>query len=159
MGWWLYWLFAMMKHYKITMYDICCVKCNITALTFTKIVQWWKWVNFQYPNRPCIPQHDGLAWWGFKTYRRTLWCIVVIYGTSTCTIRSAQIYGMAYIFTLVLFIKPNKTTINKIKTTNLHRSTSFRFSFIFIFRLWKAKQWFDPRKSKTMQNAFISLKE
>jgi hypothetical protein len=42
-----------------------------------------------------------------------------------------KIYGMAYIFTLLMFRKPNKTTINKNKTTNLHRSKSFRFSFIF----------------------------
>ena len=42
-----------------------------------------------------------------------------------------KIYGMAYIFTLLMFRKPNKTTINKNKTTNFYRSTSFRFSFIF----------------------------
>ena len=42
-----------------------------------------------------------------------------------------QIYSMAYIFTLLMFRKPNKTTINKNKTTNLYRSTSFRFSLIF----------------------------
>ena len=29
-----------------------------------------------------------------------------------------KINGMAYIFTLLMFRKPNKTTINKIKTTN-----------------------------------------
>jgi hypothetical protein len=28
----------------------------------------------------------------------------------------AKIYGMAYIFTLLMFRKPNKTTINKNKT-------------------------------------------
>jgi hypothetical protein len=44
---------------------------------------------------------------------------------------AAKIYGMAYIFTLLMFRKPNKTTINKNKTTNLYRSTSFQFSFIF----------------------------
>ena len=42
-----------------------------------------------------------------------------------------KINFMAYIFTLLMFRKPNKTTINKNKTTNLYRSTSFRFSFIF----------------------------
>jgi hypothetical protein len=42
-----------------------------------------------------------------------------------------NINGMAYIFTLLMFRKPNKTTINKNKTTNLYRSTSFLFSFIF----------------------------
>jgi hypothetical protein len=36
-----------------------------------------------------------------------------------------KIYGMAYIFTLLMFRKPNKTTINKNKTTNFYRSTSF----------------------------------
>ena len=29
-----------------------------------------------------------------------------------------KIYGMAYIFTLLMFRKPNKTTSNKNKTTN-----------------------------------------
>jgi hypothetical protein len=38
---------------------------------------------------------------------------------------------MAYIFTLLMFRKPNKTTINKNKTTHFYRWTSFRFSFIF----------------------------
>jgi hypothetical protein len=44
----------------------------------------------------------------------------------------AKIYGMAYIFTLLMFRNPTKTTINKNKTTNLYRTTSLRFSFIFI---------------------------
>jgi hypothetical protein len=30
-----------------------------------------------------------------------------------------QMYGMAYIFTLLMFRKPNKTTINKNKMTNV----------------------------------------
>ena len=34
-----------------------------------------------------------------------------------------------------MFRKPNKTTINKNKTTAFYRSTSFRFSFIFILLL------------------------
>jgi hypothetical protein len=34
-----------------------------------------------------------------------------------------KIYGMAYVFTLLMFRKPNKTTINKNKTTNFYRST------------------------------------
>ena len=42
-----------------------------------------------------------------------------------------NINGMAYVFTLLMFRKPNKTTINKNKTKNCHRSTSFRFSFIY----------------------------
>jgi hypothetical protein len=46
-------------------------------------------------------------------------------------VRTVEMYGMAYIFTLLMFRKPNKTTINKNKTTNFYRSTSFRFSFIF----------------------------
>jgi hypothetical protein len=53
----------------------------------------------------------------------------------------AKIYGMAYIFTLLMFKKPNKTTINKIKTTNFYRSTSFRFSFIFrYFKVFQVKR-------------------
>jgi hypothetical protein len=48
-----------------------------------------------------------------------------------------KIYGMAYIFTLLMFRKPNKTTINKNKMTNFYRSTSFRFSNISRFSKWK----------------------
>ena len=52
-----------------------------------------------------------------------------------------KINGMAYIFTLLMFRKPNKTTINKNKTTNLYRSTSFRFSFIFrYFKVFQVKR-------------------
>jgi hypothetical protein len=32
-----------------------------------------------------------------------------------------KINGMAYIFTLLMFRKPNKTTINKNKTTHFYR--------------------------------------
>jgi hypothetical protein len=39
-----------------------------------------------------------------------------------------QINGMAYIFTLLLFRKPNKTTINKNKTTNKY----FRSGIIYV---------------------------
>ena len=47
------------------------------------------------------------------------------------------------IFTLLMFGKPNKTTINKNKTTNFYRSTSFRFSFIFrYFRVFQVSQMF-----------------
>ena len=53
----------------------------------------------------------------------------------------AKIYGMAYIFTLLMFRKPNKTTINKNKTTNVYGSTSFRFSFIFrYFKVFQVKR-------------------
>ena len=52
-----------------------------------------------------------------------------------------KIYGMAYVFTLLMFRKPNKTTINKNKTTNLHQSTFFRFSFIFrYFKVFQVKR-------------------
>ena len=52
-----------------------------------------------------------------------------------------KIYGMAYIFTLLMFRKPNKKTINKNKTTNFYRSTSFRFSFIFrYFKVFQVKR-------------------
>ena len=51
-----------------------------------------------------------------------------------------KINGMAYIFTLLMFRKPNKTTINNNKTTNVYRSTSFRFSFIFrYFKVFQVK--------------------
>ena len=51
------------------------------------------------------------------------------------------IYGMAYVFTLLMFRKPNKTTINKIKTTYFYRSTSFCFSFIFrYFKVFQVKR-------------------
>jgi hypothetical protein len=52
-----------------------------------------------------------------------------------------NINGMAYIFTLLMFRKPNKTTINKNKTTHLYRSTAFRFSFIFrYFKVFQVKR-------------------
>ena len=37
-----------------------------------------------------------------------------------------------YVFTLLMFRKPNKTTINKNKTTNLYRSTSLRYSRLYL---------------------------
>ena len=52
-----------------------------------------------------------------------------------------KINDMAYIFTLLMFRKPNKTTINKNKTTHFYRSTSFRFSFIFrYFKVFQVKR-------------------
>jgi hypothetical protein len=51
-----------------------------------------------------------------------------------------KIYGMAYNFTLLMFRKSNKTTINKNKTTHFYRST-FRFSFIFrYFKVFQVKR-------------------
>jgi hypothetical protein len=59
-----------------------------------------------------------------------------------------QIYGMAYVFTLLMFRKPNKTTINKNKTTIFYRSTSFRFSFIFrYFKVFQVSEIFTCRLS------------
>jgi hypothetical protein len=58
-----------------------------------------------------------------------------------------KIYGMAYIFTLLMFRKPNKTTINKNKTTIFYRSTSFRFSFIFRYFKWKECLYLDISRS------------
>ena len=53
----------------------------------------------------------------------------------------AKTYGMSYIFTLLMFRKPNKTTIKKIKTTNFYRSTYLRFSFIFrYFKVFQVKR-------------------
>ena len=50
--------------------------------------------------------------------------------------------GMAYIFTLLMFRKSNKTTINN-KTTNFYRSTSFRFLFKFrYFKVFQVSQIF-----------------
>ena len=49
------------------------------------------------------------------------------------------------IFTLLMFRKPNKTTINKNIIINLHWHTSFRFSFIFryfkVFQVSKVHLW------------------
>jgi hypothetical protein len=54
-----------------------------------------------------------------------------------------KIYGMAYVFTLLMFRKLNKTTINKNKTTNCYRSTCFRFSFIFrYFKVFQVSKIF-----------------
>ena len=48
-------------------------------------------------------------------------------------------YGI-YFFTLLMIRNPNKTTINKNKTTHFYRSTSFRFSFIFrYFKVFQVK--------------------
>ena len=63
-----------------------------------------------------------------------------------------KIYGMAYVFTLLMFRKPNKTTINKNKTTNFYRSTSFRFSFIFrYFKVFQVKRIVYIRYFKVFQ--------
>jgi hypothetical protein len=63
-----------------------------------------------------------------------------------------KIYGKAYIFTLLMFRKPNKTTINKNKTTNFYRqrlfdsrlyldiSRSFMWKESYIFRYFKVFQ-------------------
>ena len=70
----------------------------------------------------------------------------------------AKIYGMAYIFTLLMFRKPNKTTINKIKGTNFYRSTSFRFSFIFrYFNVFQVSQIFTCGLSDLLLLAVCSL--
>ena len=70
----------------------------------------------------------------------------------------AKIYGMAYIFTLLMFRKPNKTTINKNKTTNFYRSTSFRFSFIFrYFKVFQVSQIFTCGLSDLLLLAVGSL--
>jgi hypothetical protein len=66
-----------------------------------------------------------------------------------------KINGMAYIFTLLMFRKPNKTTINKNKTTiffigqrpfdsrfYLDISRSFKWKESFIFRYFKVFQLF-----------------
>jgi hypothetical protein len=64
-----------------------------------------------------------------------------------------QIYGMAYVFTLLMFRKPNKTTINKNKTTIFYRSTSFRFSFIFrYFKVFQVSEIFTCRLSDFYYN-------
>ena len=42
-----------------------------------------------------------------------------------------KINGMAYIFTLLMFRKPNKTTINKNKTPNCYRSGCYSDSGTF----------------------------
>jgi hypothetical protein len=52
-------------------------------------------------------------------------------------------YVYMYIFTLLMFRKSNKTTINKNKTTNFYLSKSFRFSFIFrYFKVFQVSQIF-----------------
>jgi hypothetical protein len=69
-----------------------------------------------------------------------------------------KIYGMAYIFTLLMFRKPNKTTINKNKTTHFYRSTSFRFSFIFrYFKVFQVSQIFTCGLSDLLLLAVGSL--
>jgi hypothetical protein len=48
---------------------------------------------------------------------------------------------VAKIFTLLMFRKPNMTTINKNNTTHFYQSTSLRFSFIFrYFKVFQVKR-------------------
>ena len=69
-----------------------------------------------------------------------------------------KIYGMAYIFTLLMFRKSNKTTINTNKTTHCYRSTSFRFSFIFrYFKVFQVSQIFTCGLSDLLLLAVGSL--
>ena len=52
-----------------------------------------------------------------------------------------KIYGMAYVFTLLMIRKPNKTTVDKNRTTSCYRSTSFGCSFIFRhFKVFQLKR-------------------
>jgi hypothetical protein len=69
-----------------------------------------------------------------------------------------KIYGMAYIFTPLMFRKPNKTIINNNKRTNLYRSTSFRFSFILrYFKVFQVSQIFTCGLSDLLLLAVGSL--
>jgi hypothetical protein len=53
-------------------------------------------------------------------------------------------------YRLLMFRKPNKTTINKIKTTYFYRSTSFRFSFISrYFNIFQVKRIVIPYNFST----------
>jgi hypothetical protein len=64
-----------------------------------------------------------------------------------------KINGMAYIFTLLMFRKPNKTTINKNKTTIFfigQRPFDFRF-YLDISRSFKWKESFIFRYFKVFQ--------
>ena len=66
---------------------------------------------------------------------------IIMYLTCTIIVLLKKYNGMVYIVTLLMFRKPNKTTINKNKTTNIYRSTSFRFSFIFrYFKVFQVKR-------------------
>jgi hypothetical protein len=59
------------------------------------------------------------------------------------TNRTAFLFTVWYgiYFTLLMFRKSNKTTINKNKTTHFYRSTSFRFLFIFrYFKVFQVKR-------------------
>jgi hypothetical protein len=80
----------------------------------------------------------------------------------TCTIivllKKYIVDYMAYIFTLLMFRKSNKTTINKNKTTHFYRSTSFRFSFIFrYFKIFQVKNrlYLDISRSFKWKESFI----
>ena len=71
-----------------------------------------------------------------------------------------KIYGMAYMFTLLMFRKSNKTTINKNKTTNCYRSTSFRFSLIFrYFKVFQVSQIFTCGLSDLLLLVVFVLRE
>ena len=81
---------------------------------------------------------------------------IIMYLTCTIIVLLKQIYGMAYIVTLLMFRKPNKTTINKNKRTNFYRSTSFRFSFIFrYFKVFQVSQIFTCGLSDLLLVVFV----
>jgi hypothetical protein len=83
---------------------------------------------------------------------------IIMYLICTIIVLLKKIYGMAYIFTLLMYRKPNKTTISKNKTTNFYRSTSFRFSFIFrYFKVFQVSQIFTCGLSDLLLLAVGSL--
>jgi hypothetical protein len=74
---------------------------------------------------------------------------LVVYGEKSMTLEcillhntfpSAEVF-LFYISTLLMFKKPNKTTINKNKTTKFYRHSCFRFSFIVrYFKVFQVKR-------------------
>jgi hypothetical protein len=80
------------------------------------------------------------------TYRPVIEADVLNTWTLTFCLKTRFTYFWAFVSrttagTLLMFRKANKTTINKNKTTNFYRSTSFRFSFILrYFKVFQVKR-------------------
>jgi hypothetical protein len=86
-------------------------------------MQIWHTAVFQYcPKCPLYP------------IRANSFVSIIMYLTCTIIVLLKK-YMVWHIFLHLMFRKPNKTTINKNKMTNLYRSTSFRISFMFL-NIW-----------------------
>ena len=74
-------------------------------------------------------------------YGQIFFASIIMYLTCTIIVLLKKYMVWHMFLHFLMFRKPNKTTINKNKTTILYRSTSFRFSFIFwYFKVFQVKR-------------------